>query len=50
MVEIRYGDQYEVTDLAGQTVNEAREQFRSEFGIPDKARAKLNGSKVKTDA
>jgi hypothetical protein len=50
MVEIRYGDQYEVTDLAGQTVNEAREQFRSEFGIPDKARAKLNGSKIKTDA
>ena len=48
MVEIRYGDQYEVTDLAGQTVSEAREHFKSEFGIPDKARAKLNGSKVKT--
>jgi len=47
MVEIRYGEQYEVADLAGQTVSEAREQFRDEFGIPDKARAKLNGSKVK---
>jgi molybdopterin converting factor small subunit len=47
MVEIRYGDQYEITDLAGQTVSEAREHFRSEFGIPDKAKAKLNGSKVK---
>jgi molybdopterin converting factor small subunit len=48
MVEIRYGDQYEVTDLAGQTVNEAREQFKSEFGIPEKANARLNGSKVKS--
>ena len=47
MVEIRYGEQYEVADLAGQTISEAREQFRAEFGIPDKARAKLNGSKVK---
>jgi molybdopterin converting factor small subunit len=46
MVEIRYGDQIEVADLAGQTVSEARQQFRSEFGIPDKARAKLNGRKV----
>jgi len=50
MVEIRYGDQYEVTDLAGQTVCEAREQFKSEFGIPDKAKARLNGSKVKSSA
>jgi len=49
MVEIRYGEQYEVTDLAGLTVSEAREQFRAEFGIPDKARAKLNGRKVKAN-
>ena len=47
MVEIRYGDQYEVADLAGLTVSEAREQFKAEFGIPDKARARLNGSKIK---
>jgi molybdopterin converting factor small subunit len=50
MVEIRYGDQYEVVDIAGQTVSEAREQFKAEFGIPDKAKAKLNGSKVKPKA
>lgn len=50
MVEIRYGDQYEVTDLAGHTVSEAREHFQSEFGIPDKAKARLNGSKVKASA
>jgi hypothetical protein len=50
MVEIRYGDQFEISDLAGQTVGEARGQFKSEFGIPDKATARLNGSKVKTKA
>ena len=47
MVEIRYGDQFEITDIAGQTIGEAREQFKSEFSIPDKASARLNGSKVK---
>ncbi len=50
MVEIRHGDQYEITDLAGRTVSEAREHFKSELGIPDKATAKLNGSKVKASA
>ena len=50
MVEIRYGDQFEVSELAGQTISEAREQFKAEFGIPNKAQAKLNGSKVKTSA
>ncbi len=50
MVEIRYGDQYEIVDIAGQTVSEAREQFKAEFGIPDKAKAKLNSSKVKSNA
>lgn len=47
MVEIKYDDQFEITNLAGQTVREAREQFKAEFGIPDKAQAKLNGSRVK---
>jgi len=50
MVEIRYSDYYEVSDLAGQSVAEARECFKSEFGIPDKARAKVNGKKIKGDA
>ena len=50
MVEIRFGDQYEITDLAGRTVSEAREHFKSELGIPDKATAKLNGGKVKSSA
>ena len=50
MVEIRYGDQYEVSDLAGQTVCEARELFKTDLGIPNKAQARLNGSKVKPSA
>jgi hypothetical protein len=50
MVEIKYRDQFEVSELAGQTVSEAREQFKAEFGIPNKAQAKLNGSKVKAGA
>jgi molybdopterin converting factor small subunit len=50
MVEIRYRDQFEVSELAGQTVAEAREQFKAEFGIPNKAQVKLNGVKVKSSA
>ncbi len=50
MVEIRFKDQYEATDLTGLTVSEARENFREEYGIPDKATAKLNGNKVKGSA
>ncbi len=50
MVEIKFMDQYEVADLAGQTVSEARDQFRKEFGIPDRATARLNGTKVKGSA
>jgi len=50
MVEIRYGDHFEVSELAGQTVSEARDQFKAEFSISNKAQAKLNGSKVKTKA
>ena len=47
MVEIRYGDNYEASDLAGHSVGEARQQFKAELGIPDKARARLNGRNVK---
>ena len=50
MVEIRYGNIYEIDDLAGQTVSEVREQYATEFGIPGKAKAKLNGNKVKGNA
>ncbi len=50
MVEIRYRDHFEVSELAGQTVSEARNRFKAEFDIPNKAQVKLNGSKVKASA
>jgi len=46
MVEIRYKDCSEVADLTGHSVAEARERFGAEFGIPEKATARLNGKKV----
>ena len=47
MVEIRYGEQYEVADLAGKSLAEVREQYKSDFDIPDKAQARVNGKPVK---
>lgn len=47
MVEIRYGENYEVADLAGKSVAEIREQYKSEFGIPDRAKVSVNGKPVK---
>jgi molybdopterin converting factor small subunit len=47
LVEVRYKDYYESANIAGQTVGKAREQFKAEFGIPNKARAHLNGRKIK---
>ena len=46
MVEIRYGERYEMADLAGKSVAQAREQYKQEFGIPDKAQASLNGKGI----
>jgi hypothetical protein len=48
MVEIMYGDHYKQAELAGKSVAEARGQYQDEFGIPDKAQAKLNDKWVKT--
>lgn len=47
MVEIKYRDSFELADLAGTSVAEARKQYKSEFGIPDKAQVRLNGKLVK---
>ena len=46
MVEIRYGERYEMADLAGRSVADAREQYKQEFGIPDKAQARLNSKGI----
>ena len=42
MVEISYGEHYELADLTGRSIAEAREQYESEFEIPDRAKAILN--------
>lgn len=47
MIEIRYSEDYELADLVGKSLAEAREQYQAVFDIPDKAVAKLNGKKVK---
>ncbi|MBA7485382.1 hypothetical protein ES707_20928 [subsurface metagenome] len=47
MVEIRYGENYEMADLAGKSIAQAREQYKQEFGIPDKAQASLNSKGIR---
>lgn len=47
MVEISYGEHYELAELAGMSIAEAREQYKSEFEIPDRAQAILNDKPLK---
>jgi len=47
MVEISYGEYYELADLAGKSVAEVRELYKPEFSIPDRAQASLNGKQLK---
>ncbi len=47
MIEIRYQENFESAEIAGQTIAEARELYKAAFDIPDRARAELNGNKVK---
>ena len=49
MVEIRYGEHYEVADLAGKSVAEVRELYKPEFSISDRAKASLNGKQLKKE-
>ena len=49
MGEIGYGNHRETADLAGLTIGEVRGQFKADFGIPDKARATLNGNEIRGD-
>ena len=47
MVEIGYKERFDITDLAGQSVVEAREQYQNKFDLPNKARAILNNKEIK---
>ena len=46
MIEIRYKDDFEITDIAGSTVAETRALYKTDLGIADKAAAFLNGKKI----
>lgn len=46
MVEIRYKENFEVADVAGKSLADIRSDYTAKFGIPDKAKAKLNDRKV----
>ena len=48
MVEIRYSEKHELSELTGRSVAEVREQYGTEFGIPNKAAARLNGKRIRT--
>lgn len=47
MIEISYGENSQQADLVGKSVAQAREQYKHEFDIPDKARARLNDKVIK---
>jgi len=46
MVEIRYGEHRETVELTGRSIAQVREQYKEEFGIPDRAKASLNGKGI----
>ena len=47
MVELSYGEHYELAELAGKSVVEVRELYKTEFEIPDRAQAVLNDKPLK---
>jgi hypothetical protein len=50
MIEIKYKQNLEVADIAGQTVAETRAQYRKEFDLTGKTAAFLNGKKLNAAA
>jgi len=50
MVEIRYGEGYQIADLAGRSVAKVQEGYESEFNIRERAKAYLNGREVAGDS
>jgi len=47
MVKVIYREHGQQADLAGKSVAEVRELYKSELSIPDQARASLNGKQLK---
>jgi hypothetical protein len=48
MIDIKYKSNFEVSDIDGQSIANARNQYKKGFNITDKAVAFLNGKKVTT--
>jgi len=46
MIEIKYKSNFEVSDIDGQSIADAREQYKNSFNLTGKAIAYLNGKKV----
>jgi hypothetical protein len=46
MIDIKYKSNFEVSDIDGQSIADARSQYKKGFEIADKAAAFLNGKKV----
>ncbi len=46
MIGIKYGEFNETADLNGLSIADVRQQYTEEFGLSDKARAKLNGERI----
>ncbi len=49
MVGIKYGGCNVAAELAGKSVAEARESYKGEFAIPNKAKAILNGKQIRKE-
>ena len=47
MVNVSYGEHNRQIELAGRTVADVREMFKSEFDLSDRAQANLNGQSLK---
>ena len=47
MVKVIYREHGQQADLAGKSVAEVRELYKSEFSIPNRAKASLNGKQLK---
>jgi hypothetical protein len=46
MIEIKYKDNFEVSDIAGRSIADARDQFKKGFRLAEKTSAFLNGKKI----
>ncbi len=47
MIDIKYKGNFEVSDIDGESIADARGRFKKSFDIADKAAAFLNGKKIK---